>query len=227
MKTLKKIWWRLLFASYALIYLPWFFFLENKITMDYPGIHIINGPLDDMIPFCEIFIIPYFLWFAYILVSCIFMVLKADNQEFIRFALSLITGMSVCMIICMIYPNGLTLRPDSTSDTIFGKMIAELYATDTPTNVFPSIHVYNSIVVHIAIEKCNYLKNHRHIKNASLILCILICMSTVFLKQHSLYDVAGAIILAGIIYFLLYVLPEKRAQKQTEQQKISFDTRNL
>lgn len=219
MKTFKKIWWRLLFASYTFIYLPWFFFLESKITTDYPGIHIINGPIDDMIPFCEIFVIPYFLWFVYIAASCVFMLLKANNQEFISFALSLIIGMSVCMIICMIYPNGLTLRPESTSDTILGKMVASLYKTDTPTNVFPSIHVYNSIAVHVALVKCTALKNHKPVKNASLILCILICMSTVFLKQHSLYDVAGDIILIGVIYHLLYALPEKKAQKQPASQK--------
>ena len=108
MKTFKKIWWRLLFALYAFIYLPWFFYLEHKITMDYPGIHILNGTIDSYIPFLEIFIIPYLLWFVYIAASCIYMVLKADNKEFIRFALSLIIGMSVSMFICMIYPNGLT-----------------------------------------------------------------------------------------------------------------------
>ena len=193
--------------------------LKSKITMDYPGIHIINGSIDDMIPFCEIFVIPYFLWFVYIAASCVFMLLKANNQEFISFALSLIIGMSVCMIICMIYPNGLTLRPESTSDTILGKMVASLYKTDTPTNVFPSIHVYNSIAVHVALVKCTALKNHKPVKNASLILCILICMSTVFLKQHSLYDVAGGIILIGVIYHLLYALPEKKAQKQPASQK--------
>ena len=147
------------------------------------------------------------------------MLLKANNQEFISFALSLIIGMSVCMIICMIYPNGLTLRPESISDTILGKMVASLYKTDTPTNVFPSIHVYNSIAVHVALVKCTALKNHKPVKNASLILCILICMSTVFLKQHSLYDVAGGIILIGVIYHLLYALPEKKAQKQPASQK--------
>ena len=183
MKTLKKIWWRLLFASYALVYLPWFFFLESKITMDYPNLHIINGPLDDMIPFCEVFIIPYFLWFAYIVASCVIMVLKADNQEFIRFALSLIIGMSLCMVICMVYPNGLTLRPDTLPDNAFGRLVAGLYATDTPTNVFPSIHVYNSIAVHTALSKCKALKNHKGLLTGSLILCILICMSTVFLKH--------------------------------------------
>ena len=151
--------------------------------MDYPGIHIINGSIDDMIPFCEIFANPYFLWFVCKLLP-VYSCSKANNQEFISFALSLIIGMSVCMIICMIYPNGLTLRPESTSDTILGKMVASLYKTDTPTNVFPSIHVYNSIAVHVALVKCTALKNHKPVKNASYF-CMLICMSTVFLKQHS------------------------------------------
>ena len=219
MKTFKKIWWRLLFASYALVYLPWFFFLESWITMDYPNLHIINGPLDDMIPFCEVFIIPYFLWFAYIVASCVIMVLKADNQEFIRFALSLIIGMSLCMVICMVYPNGLTLRPDTLPDNAFGRLVAGLYATDTPTNVFPSIHVYNSIAVHTALSKCKALKNHKGLLTGSLILCILICMSTVFLKQHSLYDVGGAFVLMGVMYYVLYILPERRAQRQAENEK--------
>ena len=219
MKTLKKIWWRLLSASYALVYLPWFFFLESKITMDYPNLHIINGPRDDMIPFCEVFIIPYFLWFAYIVASCVIMVLKADNQEFIRFALSLIIGMSLCMVICMVYPNGLTLRPDTLPDNVFGRLVAGLYATDTPTNVFPSIHVYNSIAVHTALSKCKALKNHKGLLTGSLILCILICMSTVFLKQHSLYDVGGAFVLMGVMYYVLYILPERRAQRRAENEK--------
>ena len=215
----KRKGWRICFAAYIFIYLPWFSTLEKVINSDYPGLHIINIPFDNMIPFCEYFIIPYVLWFLYVVAACIYMYFKADNKEFIQFALSLIIGMSLSLTICMIYPNGLTLRPESTSDTILGKMVASLYKTDTPTNVFPSIHVYNSIAVHVALVKCTALKNHKPVKNASLILCILICMSTVFLKQHSLYDVAGGIILIGVIYHLLYALPEKKAQKQPASQK--------
>jgi membrane-associated phospholipid phosphatase len=144
------------------------------------------------------------------------MVLKADNKEFIRFALSLIIGMSVSMFICMIYPNGLTLRPDNIPDNIFGKLVTVLYATDTTTNVFPSIHVYNSIAVHTALSKCKALKDHKYIVNASLILCILICLSTIFLKQHSVYDVIGGIVLMAFMYFMLYILPERNAEAKCE-----------
>ncbi|MGN0327985.1 MAG: phosphatase PAP2 family protein [Lachnospira sp.] len=208
MNILKKNWWRALFGLYVLVYLPWFFYLENKITLDYPGIHIINGPIDDKIPFIEIFIIPYLLWFFYVVISCVYMFINATNKEFIQFALSLIIGMSVCMIICMIYPNGLTLRPEHISDSIFGKLIKGLYATDTSTNVLPSIHVYNSLAVHIALAKCQALKGSKKkeaVKVASLILCILICLSTMFLKQHSVYDVIAGCLLMCIMYIFIYL----------------------
>ena len=41
---------------YALIYMPWFMWLEKTVTTDY---HVIHVALDDKIPFCEYFIIPY------------------------------------------------------------------------------------------------------------------------------------------------------------------------
>ena len=146
---------------------------------------------------------------------------KAANIEFIRFALSLIIGTSICFIICMIYPNGLTLRPDNLPDDIFGKLIGIIYAGDTPTNVFPSIHVYSSIVVDIAIRKCSYLKEHKAVKAASFILCMLICLSTVFIKQHSVTDVAGAIILTAIMYIILYVVDYSRIFKKNRE--VEFD----
>ena len=47
---------------YAFIYFPWFTYLERHVTDNYFVIHSI---FDDYIPFCEYFIIPYLLWFAY------------------------------------------------------------------------------------------------------------------------------------------------------------------
>lgn len=210
MKTLKKNSWRILFGLYVVIYLPWFFYLEREITLDTPGINIIETSLDHAIPFCEYFIVPYILWFFYIAAACVYMVWSSSDKEFLRFALSLIIGMSLALTICMIYPNGLTLRPDYIPDNFFGKIVAGLYATDTSTNVFPSIHVYNSLAVHIALNKCEALKKHKIIRCCSLILCILICLSTVFLKQHSVLDVVGGFALMGVMYVLCYVVDYRK-----------------
>ena len=91
MNFLKKN-WRLCFGCYIFIYLPWFFYLEKKITMETPNLHIINNAIDDMIPFCVYFIIPYMLWFIYVIGACIYMLFKASDTEFLRFALCLTIG---------------------------------------------------------------------------------------------------------------------------------------
>ena len=196
----KRKGWRICFAAYIFIYLPWFSTLEKVINSDYPGLHIINIPFDDMIPFCEYFIIPYVLWFLYVVAACIYMYFKADNKEFLQFALSLVIGMSLALTICMIYPNGLTLRPDYIPDNFCG-------------NVFPSIHVYNSLAVNFALLRCKALKGHIITKTLSSILCVLICLATVFLKQHSVVDVIGAIILYIVLYIFIYVIDYSRFKK--------------
>ena len=114
----------------------------------------------------------------------------------------------------MIYPNGLTLRPSYIPDNICGKIVKGLYKTDTSTNVFPSIHVYNSLAVHIALAKCKALKNKPAVRYASLVLCILICMSTIFLKQHSVLDVIGGFALMAVMYVFIYVIDYKKIIKR-------------
>lgn len=79
-----------------------------------------------------------------------------------------------------------------------------LYQTDTCTNVFPSVHVYNSIGTHIAIMKSESLRKYKVVRVMSFILMVSICMATVFLKQHSIIDVVGAVLLCGAIYPLAY-----------------------
>ncbi len=205
--------WRILFGAYIFIYMPWFMTLEKVFNSDYPGLHIINIPLDNMIPFCECFIIPYILWFFYVIGACIYMFFKGTNSEFLKFALSLVIGMSLALTICMIYPNGVTLRPDYVPDNFCGKIITILYSTDTSTNVFPSIHVYNSLAVNCALLKCKALKGHSVIKVLSTILCIAICLSTVFLKQHSVVDVLGGILLFSLLYIFIYVIDYRKFKK--------------
>ena len=129
MNFLKKN-WRLCFGCYIFISLPWFFYLEKKITMETPNLHIINNAIDDMIPFCVYFIIPYMLWFIYVIGACIYMLFKASDTEFLRFALCLTIGMSVSLLICMIYPSGLTLRPNDVPDNFFGMLLNTIYASD-------------------------------------------------------------------------------------------------
>lgn len=209
---------RLLYGLYILIYLPWFFILEACINETTPDVHMLNRRIDEFIPFCEYFIIPYIFWVFYIFGACVFMLFKATDKEFHQFGITLIIGMSLCLFICMVYPNGVQLRPENLPDNIFGTIVNYLYMSDTPTNVFPSIHVFNSLAVHISLTKCEALKKRHSIKWFSLITCILICMSTLFLKQHCVIDVIGSVGLMVVLYVLIYVVNYKKApenQKET------------
>ena len=75
---------------------------------------------------------------------------------------------------------------------------------DTSTNVFPSIHVYNSIGAHLAVVHTPLLAENKKVRTGSFILCILIILSTVFIKQHSMFDVITAFIMAAVMYLVVY-----------------------
>ena len=186
---------------YFAIYLPWFIYLENHVTSNY---HVIHMEIDDKIPFIPVFIIPYLLWFAYVAAVLIYQFFT-NAGDFRRNCIFLFTGMTIFLIISTLYPNGHHLRPEVYPDSsIFTKMVMMLHSTDTPTNLFPSIHVYNSIGTHFAIIHSNTLRNKKGIRILSFVLMISICMSTVFLKQHSMFDVLTGILMAVLIYPLAY-----------------------
>lgn len=163
---------------YAFIYMPWFLWLERREDVQY---FIIHSPLDDYIPFVEYFIVPYLLWFVFIAVTAAYFFFT-DRSGFYRFAAFLCSGMTLFLIICTIFPNGLNLRPDVfVRDNIFMDLVKTLYTADTSTNVLPSIHVFNSVGAVIAISHSRALRqNHRKIQYASYILAVLIILSTVF-----------------------------------------------
>ena len=200
--------------SYAFIYMPWFIYLERRTNVQY---YIIHSPLDDYIPFIEYFIVPYLLWFAFIAVTVLYYFFT-DRKGFYRLTAFLFTGMTIFLIICTVFPNGLHLRPVVFArDNIFVDLVRYLYATDTSTNVLPSIHVFNSIGAIIAISHSDALKRHKVVQYASYVLAILIIMSTVFFKQHSITDVIAAFVMAGILYPFVYATETRKAAKFSHQ----------
>lgn len=185
---------------YGAIYLTWFRHLEKTIT-HYEIIHV---SLDDHIPFCEVFIIPYLLWFLYVAVTVLYFFFK-DKDDYFKTCTFLFTGMTIFLLISTLWPNGQNLRPYiMPRDNIFTRMVAALYKTDTPTNLWPSIHVYNSLGCHFAIIKSTHFENKKGIRIASLMLCSSIIMSTMLIKQHSVFDVTTAFIMASIMYLIVY-----------------------
>ena len=171
------------------------------MTRDYYTIHT---RLDDFIPFHEFFIIPYLAWFFYVSGVILYFFFKS-KQDYYRLCIYLFTGMTLSLIVCTVFHNGTDLRPVVDPEkNICSKLVACLHAADTSTNIFPSIHAYNSIVVHLSIIKSEAFKNRRFFRLLSLIMAVSICVSTVCLKQHSIVDVMGAMLMAYAFYPMVY-----------------------
>lgn len=199
---------------YMPFYMTFFSYLEKTVRYRF---YVIHSRFDDFIPFNEYFILPYLLWFLYVALTLIYFFLR-DRQEFYKYYFTLAFGMSICLLICYLFPNGTDFRPHIDASKNFASyVVSKIYEIDTNTNVFPSIHVYNSIATHIAIINSKHLSKNKAINFLSLLLTISICLSTVFLKQHSVIDVIGATALAYMMYILVYVnLPSGISEDEKE-----------
>lgn len=196
--------------SYFLIYLPWFSRLQANVGKPY---HVIHSKLDDLIPFEELFIIPYLLWFLYVGVTVVY-TFFTNRDDYYRMCAFLFTGMTISLLVCTLYPNGTNFRPAvDPSENVFCLLVSRLWSIDPCINVFPSIHVYNSVGTHIAACHNEKLKKNRLLVFGSGVLMTLICISTVCLKQHSILDVIGSLMMACVIYPIAYA-PETAGRKK-------------
>ena len=182
-------------TAYLIFYLLGFFILEHAGHRHY---HVIHSVIDDMIPFNEYFIIPYYLWFAYVAIGVLWFVFGCKKHlEYYKMCSALAIGMTFFLVVSCVFPNCQDLRPtEFLHHNVFTDMVQKLYRTDTSTNVLPSIHVFNSLIIFFALNSSEQLRKHRLIRLGALILTILIILSTMFLKQHSVVDVSMGILLA-------------------------------
>ncbi|KYH32856.1 PAP2 superfamily protein [Clostridium tepidiprofundi DSM 19306] len=188
---------------YLLLFVPlllWFYACEKSMQPKY-NMHCV---LDNYIPFIKYFIIPYLLWFPYMGFAFLYLGLK-DKKSYLKLLLFLISGMSISYIIFIAFPTGQDLRREIEGKDVFLSLVTFIRNIDPPTNVCPSIHVLNSIGVHTVIANSD--NTSRRVKLFSLINMILICASTVFIKQHSILDVIAGIGIALVLSIMIYVLP--------------------
>ena len=186
---------------FMFLYLVWFDILEDAPRSKY---YVIHCGLDDRIPMVEAFIIPYMTWFFYVAYMVCYMYLK-DIKEYHNLCTTLVVGMVVFLVISTFFPTIQFLRPDKLSGGLFSHRIRWLYMRDTSTNIFPSIHCYNSLCVMVSAFKSRAgWARKPWFRIGATVLSVSIILSTVFIKQHSALDVLGAIILFAAVYLLVY-----------------------
>lgn len=195
LKTYRHAVW---FLFYCIFYLTAFRAVEDAGHVHF---HIIHTWLDEQIPFCRYFIVPYFLWFGLIGAGVTWFVMKCrDRNEYYKLISMLMMGMTIFIVVSVVYPNKLDLRPAAVEgNDVFASLVRYLYSTDTPTNVLPSIHVYNSMAVCYAVNGNVDLRKKKWIIAGTDVLTLLIVLSTMFLKQHSVIDVSMGIVMSVVL----------------------------
>ncbi|MBQ8005317.1 MAG: phosphatidic acid phosphatase [Clostridia bacterium] len=210
--------------SHLLLLLFWpvygfMFFAVEKLI---PRTHYasISCSIDNMIPFNELFIVPYWAWFLFIVGMLIYLGVF-DIKNFKRYMYFIIISYSVTIIIYLVWPTCQNLRPEITRNNIFALAVRGLYEFDTNTNVCPSIHVLGMAATFFAGWHAKGMQSLGW-KIFWVVSLFLVCFSTVFLKQHSIIDVVFAAVLCGITYFAVYrILPLARQKGWFEKWLIS------
>lgn len=183
-----------------IVYFIAYFLTENLIPPE--RCHPIHSALDDLIPFHELFVIPYTFWYVLIVISLLrFLLYEVDSfrnlQKFI-----IITQL-VAVIVYVLYPSRQDLRPDHfTRDNLLTRIMGFIYAFDTSTGVCPSLHVAYSLGIASVWAKSKLAKPGT--KVLICLLCGLISISVCFVKQHSIVDVFAAIPLGMLAELLVF-----------------------
>jgi len=196
-KPTRRQWILMLYLPFHLI---WYFILEQSVTTDYYTIHC---AWDNLIPFCEWFVIPYLSWFLYMVTAGLYFLFK-DDEAFEHYMLSLIFGFFICTFICSVFPNGQDLRPFNYNNNFAALLVKWMQDFDTNTNVFPSMHVVGALGAAFAIARSKTLKSKVWLQILNWMLCTAIIMATVFLKQHSVLDIASGIVVCVFVFWLVY-----------------------
>lgn len=185
------------YQAYWFVYLIWFFTLDALVQ---DPKYIIHSPLDDYIPFNEWFVFPYCSWFV-LLALVLALLWWNDTPSYDRLCLSMFSGMSLCLILYMLFPNGLQLRPDPATlgrDNPALWLMRLLWAADSSNNVCPSIHCQSTGCMALAMWYSSLAYRHRWVRPVAAVWATAICASTLFTKQHAVVDVVMGLAVAAV-----------------------------
>lgn len=183
-----------------IVYFALYFLTENLIP--YENCHVIHSVLDDRIPFCELFVVPYLLWFFLVAGSLLWLLLY-DIPAFRKLCIYIMITQAGAMLTYIFWPNIQLLRPETMPrSNFFTWVLSIVYAFDTPTGVLPSLHAAYSIAILSVFE---------HRKDTSIrwrvllpVFVVTIIAATFFVKQHSVLDAVAAIPLCLLGEALIY-----------------------
>lgn len=189
-----------------IFYFSAYFLTENLIPPE--SCHVIWCPLDDRIPFCEAFVIPYVFWYFLVFGSLLYFGLY-HVQSFRNLQTYILITQILAVAVYILYPSRQDLRPENfPRENLLTDAVALLYTVDTNTGVCPSLHVAYSLGLGSVWLREKGIPNW--FKGTMVLLVILICLSTLFIKQHSAVDVLAALPVCLIAEYLVFYRKKRK-----------------
>ncbi|MBR5227472.1 MAG: phosphatase PAP2 family protein [Clostridia bacterium] len=210
--TKKSICIILLIISFIL--LETFFYEAAKwISSD---VHVLHSVVDDKIPFTPIFIYPYVSWYLLLFLVPL-LIYKFSKEDFYKYTLSLIATILISFIIFVLYPTTV-IRPEIEVTGLTTWLLNKIYLLDTPALCcLPSMHCALCFLFIIYITK---LKNMNIVlKVCVTVISTLIILSTLFIKQHVIYDVLLSLIITLSVFLIfektkIYIKTQKFIERR-------------
>lgn len=179
-----------------MLLIPLVFLLYIPLNHDNGNVHNLVTALDRSIPFSQFFVVPYLAWYALIFVFLFWFMLE-DNGIYLSALFSILAGLLASFLIFRFFQTFVP-RPVVPEQGIFMQLTRMVYNLDNPYNAFPSIHVMTSSIIFLGGKHAKeYSKSISWLAQGT---AVLIVLSTLFLKQHTLLDAAGGIILGVTLY---------------------------
>jgi membrane-associated phospholipid phosphatase len=165
---------------------------------------IVDTPIDAWIPLVPVFVVPYLLFFLYVIGSVVVLFFDPSDRYY-RLVWTVFVGMVVATAVFYYYPTYMD-RPTLIGGGAFLDVLRFVYANDAPYNCLPSTHVFYSIVAFYHLYR--WKPNAKRSQTLSFLFCLLVCVSTVLVKQHHTPDIlAGFALAVGVA--LLVEIPKE------------------
>lgn len=161
-----------------------------------------TGVLEAATPVIPAFAIIYVAAFPFWYISY-YLLCRSSKKLCYEIVLTDVIAKIFCGFLFIMIPTT-NIRPEVTGSGIGEMFLRYIYLTDTPYNLFPSVHCLESWLVF------SYIRDSRAklwIKIAVFILAVAICLSTVFTVQHVWIDVIAGILTAEFFKaFVPYII---------------------
>jgi len=173
---------------------------------------ILSTDIDDKIPFLPIFVIPYIIWYAFILGYLVYFWYK-DTRVYLKTLTLIVIGELVCFVIYFFFQTTVP-RPNLVANGVLIELVGMIYSHDQPYNAFPSIHVLTTFAIILG----NINIRNKHIIHSIFVPVMgsLIIISTLFVKQHYILDMFASMFLTSFIYGVVFELFEFKVAEKSD-----------